>query len=348
MSEMDGNVNINDILQVIRFSGDGLKAVIKGSKWAWDKKSLLVMKGRLAMHYHSKALSRKGELRKGISLHRLEKLTGGNYGVLNIPTENETELAKFLNVLRKQKIAYSLLPDLIPDNGYTQIAFDPAQQTKLDAITEVYSFEDEIMTDESTPESEKAKVIDFEEYWEEGNSEEKEKIVSTAIDEAKKEQTEELKKNPEAVKKLSENTKKELKNLTKFEKMQMRHRSRDYYPVTIDEKMIVAETEKAYVTKVPGSYNKNTNGYSLLIVKKDDAIATNGGHTILTHFKKDGETCLYDKNRQEVKKMSNMDLYDEHYRKFNTEFDRKKGFAKGNKKIMGKTATLHSNKNLKK
>ena len=32
MSELDGNININDVLQIIRFGGDGLKFALKGVK----------------------------------------------------------------------------------------------------------------------------------------------------------------------------------------------------------------------------------------------------------------------------------------------------------------------------
>lgn len=349
MSEMDGNININEVLQIVRFGGDGLRVFLKGGfkggKWMWNKKKLLTMKGRLALHYHSKALTRKGELRKGLSLHRLEKLTGGSYGVLNIPTEDKEELANFLKVLKKQRIAYSVLPDLIPGNGYTQIAYDPASQAKLDALVDIYSFDSE----NPQFEDKKAEVIDFEEYWNEGNVEEKEKIVSAAIDEAKKEQVEELKKNPEAVKKLSEDTKKDLKAMTKLEKIKMRHQSRDYYRVTIDEKMVVAESETSYVTRVPGSFNRNNGGYDLLIVDKENAIPTNGGKTILTHLKKDEETRLYDRNRKEKKVISNKDLYEKHYDKFHTEFDKRNGRNHTmQRNANGKTATLHTNRNIKK
>lgn len=356
MSEMDGNININEMLQIVRFGGDSLKAVLKGGKWAWDKKSVLKMKIRLAFHYHAKAVNRKGDLRKGMKLHSLflpslEKLTGGNYSVLNIPTENEAELAKFLQVLRKQKIAYSVLPDLIPGNGHTQIAVDPSVQARLESILDVYSFEDEKMQmiQDPVPEENKAKIIPLEEYWNEGKPEEKEKIVSAAIEEAKKEQAEELKKNPEAVKKLSENTKKDLKGLTKLEKMQMKHQSREYYQVTIDEKMIVAENETAYVTRVPGSFNGNNGGYSLLVVDKENAIETNGGKTILTHLKKNEETRLYDRDRKVKRVISNKELYERHYSKFHTEFDKRNGRNHTKQRSAnGKTATLHTNRNIKK
>ncbi len=350
MSEMDGNININEMLQIIRFGGDGLKAVIKGAKWTKDKGSVGMMKIKLALHYHSKVMKKNGKF-KDLRLHRLEKLTGGNYSVLNIPTEEQAELAKFFKVLKKHKIAYSVLPDLIPDNGHTQIAIDPSASARLESILDVYSFEEEKMqmTQEPVPEENRAKIIPLEEYWKEGKTEEKEKITAVAIEEAKKEQAEELKKNPEAVKQLSENTKKELKDMTKLEKIQMKHQSRDYYQVTIDEKMIVAEGETSYVTRVPGTFNRNNGSYDLLVVDKENSIKTNGGKTILTHLKKDEETHLYDRNRKEKRVISNKDLYEKHYDKFHTEFDKRNGRNHTKQRnVNGKTAILHTNRNIRK
>lgn len=207
MSELDGNVNINDVLQVVRFGGESLNFAIKGvkgigkgikntgklAKKGYNKTSLKIMQTKLFFHYHSKAISGNGELKKGMSLHSMEKLTGGDYSIVNLPTEDDKILAKFFSNLKKAKIAYAVMPDLIPNNGFSQIAIDPTTAHRLESIMDVFDFKNGKTVKESVPEEEKGKIIPFEEYWDEGNPEEKEKIIQSAVAEAEREQREKTK-----------------------------------------------------------------------------------------------------------------------------------------------------------
>ena len=193
MSELDGNININEVLQIVRFGGEGIQFALKGAgkilKVAGKATSALKVKNmqiRLFLHYNSKSMSRSGKL-KGLSLHMLEKLTGGDYSVVNLPTEDKESLSKFFKTLKKAKIPHSVLPDLVPGNGFSQIAVDPSRAHRLEAILDVYDFEQDKMLKESVPEEQRGQVIPIEEYWNEGNPEEKEKITQSAIEQAEKE-----------------------------------------------------------------------------------------------------------------------------------------------------------------
>ena len=333
MSELDGNININDVLQIIRFGGDGLKFALKGMKttgkgivWLNNQRKMKTMKARLFLHYHSKAMSGSGKL-KGMSLHSLEKLTGGDYGIVNIPTEKKEELAKFFKVLKKAKIAYSVLPDLIPGNDCSQIAIDISNAQRINTIFDTYDFgEGEVIEGDDIKVENKASWSSLEEYWDEGNKAEKEKVMDVAIKEAEKEQEQQksIKDNPSKARKgmKGDELEKNVEKVISIEKIREQHNSREYYPVTIDKKMIVAETDEAYITRIPGSYNYKYNDFSMLTVPKKDAIMTNDNRTILTHIKKDGDSYIRSYKNSKSVKISNRELYREHYSRFTTDFDR--------------------------
>lgn len=333
MSELDGNININDVLQIIRFGGDGLKFALKGVKttgkgivWLNNQRKMKTMKARLFLHYHSKAMSGSGKL-KGMSLHSLEKLTGGDYGIVNIPTEKKEELAKFFKVLKKAKIAYSVLPDLIPGNDCSQIAIDISNAQRINTIFDTYDFGDgEVIEGDDIKVENKASWSSLEEYWDEGNKAEKEKVMDVAIKEAEKEQEQQksIKDNPSKARKgmKGDELEKNVEKVISIEKIREQHNSREYYPVTIDKKMIVAETDEAYITRIPGSYNYKYNDFSMLTVQKKDAIMTNDNQTILTHIKKDGDSYIRSYKNSKSVKISNRELYREHYSRFTTDFDR--------------------------
>jgi hypothetical protein len=352
MGDLDTNVNINDVLQIIRFGGEGLNFALKGTvKTLKGAKKLIsfsrvkYMRIKLLLHYHSKAIS--GEKLKGMSLHSLDKLTGGNYKVINIPTENKESLGEFFKILKKIKVAYSVLPDLVPNDGYTQIAIDPSQAEKVDAISEVFDFEKGKKLKEPVPEEKRAKEMPLEEYWENGTQKEKDKITQSAIKQAEKENDDLLKKNPELAKSKTQSTQLDVQRMLKMEKIKERHQSRDYFPVTIDKRMVVAETEKAYVTRVPHSFEKDTGNFLLMTVDKDKALKTNNGRTILTHMRKDGQTFVCDSSKSNGRMVKNQELYQKHYSKYSTEFDKKK--TKVHSQNKGKEVkNIHMPKNLKK
>ena len=102
---MDNEANISDVIQLLRFSGEalsfGIKAIGgtgKALKKGKDLGSLAVMQGKLAIYHTKSATETKYNL---LSLKTMQKITGGNYGVVDIPTEDPKKLAKFFNAMKK-------------------------------------------------------------------------------------------------------------------------------------------------------------------------------------------------------------------------------------------------------
>ena len=349
MSELDGNVNINDVLQIIRFGGDGMKFMLKGTaktakaggrlaKHGYTGAKYLRMQHQLKLHYGADVIMKNGELYGGLSLKRMEKLTGGNYGIINIPTENKQELAKFFKVLQKAKIPFSVLPDLIPNNGETQLAIDPARAHKLESILNSYNFSTGKIEKKPVPEESRGREMDIEEYWNSGNKEEKEKLEKAAVEQAEKEvgnqyRDSPMENPPTNQKSHMETSKRDMEKIIKFEKIREKHMNPNYIPFTIDKKMVVAETEKAYVTKVPKSFDRDSGGFMMMTIDKNNSVETNNGKTILTHLNKGGQTYICDSKRKDGRMVNNQELYRRHYSKYHTDFDRNLTKAKKEKKV---------------
>ena len=98
--------------KAIRFSA---KAATKGVEIAKVKS----MQHRMKLYYASTGTH------ETMKLSALEKLTGNQYNILNIPLENEKELTAFYDRLKKMHVSFAELPDLQMGDGYTQIAYNP-------------------------------------------------------------------------------------------------------------------------------------------------------------------------------------------------------------------------------
>lgn len=326
---MDNEANISDVIQLLRFSGEalsfGIKAIGgtgKALKKGKDLGSLAVMQGKLAVYHTKAATETKYNL---LSLKTMQKITGGNYGVVDIPTEDPKKLAKFFNAMKKMKIQGALLPDLVPNNGYSQIAINPQQAQRLEALIRMYDFS-----------KDKAKIISFSDYWNEGNPEEKKQIVAEATENLEKER----KDNPQKKTEMSRESKEELKNAMKIEEFRQKSLDKDnFYQVTIDKKMIVRESEEAYLTRVPKSFDKETNSSMMMAVKKSDSLMVNNGNTIITFIPKEGQTCVARNGKGgkvDKKMIQNRELYGKHYCKYDTDLNKKAGNQKNKQKLQGK------------
>ncbi len=337
---MDNEANISDVIQLLRFSGEalsfGIKAIGgtgKALKKGKDLGNLAVMQGKLAVYHTKAATETKYNL---LSLKTMQKITGGNYGVVDIPTEDPKKLAKFFNAMKKMKIQGALLPDLVPNNGYSQIAINPQQAQRLEALIRMYDFsKDKVLKKDEPKESDKAKIISFSDYWNEGNPEEKEQIVAEATENLEKER----KDNPQKKNEMTRESKEELKNAMKIEEFRQKSLDKDnFYQVTIDKKMIVRESEEAYLTRVPNSFDKETNSSMMMAVKKSDSLMVNNGKTIITFIPKEGQTCVArnDKGgKVEKKMMKNRELYGKHYCKYDTDLNKKARNQRNKQKLQG-------------
>lgn len=125
---------LQSMVQIIELYGRGLGALgrairfsAKGAAKGVDVAKVKTMQYKMKLHYASTGNH------KTMKLSDLEKLTGGQYNILNIPLENEKELLKFYDRLKKMRVSFAELPDLQLGDGYTQIAYNPmdAENVKM-------------------------------------------------------------------------------------------------------------------------------------------------------------------------------------------------------------------------
>ncbi len=114
------------------FLGKAIKFTSKGVRSGVDFVKLKNMQRKMKLHYAS-----QGE-HNTMKLKDLEKLTGGNYKILNIPIENEKELLGFYDRLKKLKVSFAELPDLCIGDGFTQIAYDPQDAERVKLVVDYY------------------------------------------------------------------------------------------------------------------------------------------------------------------------------------------------------------------
>lgn len=327
----DNGANIGDVIQILKFGGEvfnvgikGLKAGGKGLAGANNLRKLIGIKGRLAVYHCKEATAQEFNILKLKTVH---KMTGGNYSVIDLPTEDKELLSKFFNHMKKLKIHCALLPDLVPDNGFSQIAVIPEEAERLHALMDIFDFSTGKINKNGVEEENRAKVIDFDEYWGSGNKEIKESLVAEAIDDVEKDLNEIQKKNENPVK--SEKlTKEDIEKMAKVEKFKALSRDKaNYYQVTIDKKMIIKEDEKTYLTRVPASYDKKTGTAEMMAVSKEDSMLVNKGETILTFLPKNGQTCIarkLDNDTVNKKVYNNSELYSKHYDHFRTDINKQR------------------------
>lgn len=325
----ENDASISDAIQILKFGGETLTAGIKTLKagmkvpgWVFRKSALLKMKAKLALYHSSETTAEEFNM---LSIKTMHKMTGGNYKTVNLPTEDKEKLARFFSHMKKLGLDCAVLPDLEPDNGYTQIAAVPEQAQRLEALMDIFDFETGRINKDGVKEENKGKFINFEDYWNSGRSDIKEQLVAEAVSEVEKEQEENQKKTDKPVKD-EKTSKEELEKAAKIEKLRAKSQDKEhYYQVTIDKKMIIKEDDKTYLTRVPGSYDKNTDTSAMMAVNKSESMKVNNGKTIITFIPKEGETCIARKKRdgsvnKEMK--NNKELYSKHYSEFKTDINK--------------------------
>lgn len=279
------NQEISEIIQIIELTGRGLGFLLKAgtdiTKLAGQatvqtikEAQIMNMRTKLMLHYSSKGKYSSFDIKD------LERLTGGAYSLLKIPLENgkneNKEIIAFFDALKTLKIPFTELPDINIGDGYMEIAYDPADAEKLQALLEDYNF----------PENEKAEEIDLGQYYKNGTTDGIEMLEHEAIIKAKAEESQTLsaeKKNKDM---------QTLSNLIAPKNMQL---------ITIDHNLVLKETNEGYITRVP-----HTKGHEYIFLPKNKVTWINNGKTIKTFldlnasqkvFSKDGE-FRYEKSNQ--------------------------------------------------
>ena len=127
------------MVQIIELYGRGLGALgrairfsAKGAAKGVDVAKVKTMQSKMKLHCASTGN------RKTMKLSDLEKLTGGQYNILNIPLENEKGLLGFYDRLKKMRVSFAELPDLQLGDGYTQIAYNPMDAENVKMVVQYY------------------------------------------------------------------------------------------------------------------------------------------------------------------------------------------------------------------
>ena len=130
---------LTTLIQVIELYGMGVGALGKAIKFSYKGANvginiarLKTMQLKMKLHFASTGKHNTMKLRD------LEKLTGGNYKILNIPIEDEKKLIKFYDGLKRRKVSFAELPDLCIGDGCTQIAYNPQDAEKIKSVVDAF------------------------------------------------------------------------------------------------------------------------------------------------------------------------------------------------------------------
>lgn len=252
---------LQSLVQIIELYGRGLgglgKAIrfsAKSAEKGVDIAKVKVMQHKMKLHYAS-----TGE-HKTMKLKDLEKLTGGQYNILNIPLEEEKGLTGFYDRLKKMHVSFAELPDLQLGDGYTQIAYNPMDAENVRMV--VQYFKKKFPTE--------ARDIDIEEYINMAG-----KDGQKLLDElAKKGYTAEMHREQ-----LSE--------------IQERIKDNNYIPISLNmESLLLREEKDGYTLRVPRSRTKSNTEHAIYI-KKSDVILMDQGQTLISYIKKSDMVTQY-------------------------------------------------------
>ncbi len=244
----------SDLRQIIELYGRGLRGAWKGIRIATQGKNQAVllskiklMQLRMKLHYASTGT------RDTMKLSDLEKLTGDDYGIYNVPFEKEEDIRGFYDRLKELKVSFAELPDLNPGDGYTQIAFHKKDAANINAVAN---------------------------YYKEKLSIEGAEISLEAYD---KMATEEGKALLDELAQKGYEKEKQMDQL-----MVIRERNHDdgYTPISINiESLLKREEKDCYCCRIPGTYQSDKS-FQVIRIKKEDCLLIDKGQTIFTHLKK--------------------------------------------------------------
>ncbi|RKI19890.1 hypothetical protein D7V82_22425 [bacterium 1xD8-6] len=256
-----GAYELQSMVQIIELYGRGLGALgrairfsAKGAAKGVDVAKVKTMQCKMKLHYASTGN------RKTMKLSDLEKLTGGQYNILNIPLENEKALLGFYDRLKKMRVSFAELPDLQLGDGYTQIAYNPMDAENVKMVVGYYR----------KHLSEMPKDISVDQY----------------MDMAGKD-------GQELLNELAEKGYTDGMHIEQLSEIQERIRDDNYIPISLNMKtLLLQENKDSYVLKIPKS-RLNAALEHAIVVPKKDCLLLDQGQTLVTCLDRQGKTKLY-------------------------------------------------------
>lgn len=252
---------LQSMVQIIELYGRGLGALgrairfsAKGAAKGVDVAKVKTMQCKMKLHYASTGN------RKTMKLSDLEKLTGGQYNILNIPLEDEKGLLGFYDRLKKMRVSFAELPDLQLGDGYTQIAYNPMDAENVKMVVQYYrKYLSEMPED-----------ISVEQY----------------MDMAGKD-------GQELLNELAEKGYKEGMHIEQLSEIQERIRDDNYIPISLNmETLLLKENKDSFVFKIPKGRLNAALEHAIIIPKKD-CLIIDRGQTLVTYLDRQGRMKLY-------------------------------------------------------
>lgn len=252
---------LQTLVQLLELQGRGLGAFIraiqftaKEVKSGVDYAKVKNIQHKIKLHYASTGKH------KTMKLKDLEKITGAQYNILNIPLEDEEKLTQFYDHLKKMRVSFAELPDLQVGDGYTQIAYNPLDAEKVKFV--VQQFRKYL--------SEEAKDIDVDEYMKMAGPDGEELLTELAA----KGYTDEM-------------------HVEHLERIQEMVASKEYIPISLNmESLLLSEDKENYVMKMPKGRTNAAFDHAIVIPKKD-ALILDDGQTVFTALKVEDKLRIY-------------------------------------------------------
>lgn len=331
---MPENAGIQEVLEILRFGGRGLSLLGKGIlltgrflKGVGAKTNIAITQLKLALSNHHSATQANYHM---LSLNTLEKITGGSYEIVRIPTENPEEIAEFCNMVKKYKINAAVMKDLNVGDGMTEIAYNPEHSSRMQVLMEKYNHLLKEKAKSELSEKELAHNIDFNEYANNADPKQKKEFISETVEELKEKQKNETPSLSPNKGDMPENVidfqsrKEKIKSIINNTNKQIKKSASDYFCFDVEKAAIVAETDKGYTVKVPNSYNKETNSFKMMNVKKD-AVSIDGDRAKI-FVKKDGSSIVTDSKNKDK---NNLRTVEDNKKLFKNYFSKAKEQQKG-------------------
>lgn len=210
------------------------------------------------------------DLKSGMSLKRLIKKRGENIGFLRIP---EDKIEEVKAALQNRRCFYSVIQDLNPHDGKTEIAFHLTDANKVNSMIEALGI---------------GELISFNDYIENADPE----FINNQIKDVKQEQHEKKVDSPEQskdVRDFENNNKKANKNIVTINK----------------ESLLYSESETSYTTIIPGTKKEEYITFS----KTDGTVKeTDEGKTIAVSLGKDKQYNVTDKSGNLIRSTTGEEL----------------------------------------
>ena len=130
---------LSNLVQILQLQGKGLSFLFKGIRMSAkgvkkgvDLAKVKHMQTLMKIHYANLGTT------DGTAYENIVKITGGNYGIYNIPTEDEGKIKEFFDSLKKVKVPFAKMDDINIGDDMIQIAYDPQAKDRLMAVINAY------------------------------------------------------------------------------------------------------------------------------------------------------------------------------------------------------------------